>query len=159
MTISRFSLVKTYSSYSLIKPSTNSIITIVHTTSFSAPIFPSRCRTMVNHIQITGIITFLHHLIEEIHLFIPNSPFCQNRHSNQTNSNMSFMLFFGHHNDILFHFIIQRIRYNTYQHRIAHIQLWAGRIDSFIRTVERLMNQLVKFFSTNSKLFRLFSFS
>jgi len=72
---------------------------------------------------------------------------------------MSFMLFFGHGDLILFHFIVQRIGHNTYQHRIAHIQLRTCSINSFIRTIESLMNQLVELLFTGGKTFRFFFFT
>ena len=63
MLITWYRFIYSKSPYCLIKPGSDSIIAVMHPTPFTTPILPSRCSTIIYHIQITWIITFLQHLI------------------------------------------------------------------------------------------------
>ena len=131
----------------------------MHPTAFATPIFPCGSGAVIYHIEITGIITFLQHLIKQIDFLVACHPFCEDRHTDKTDGNMPFVFLFRRGNHFLFHFIVQNIRNDTYQHRIRHIQLRTCSINSLISTIERLMNQLIQLFFAKSKRLCFFLFT
>ena len=106
--------------------------------------FPCQGGSVVNHVQIAWVLTFLKHLVHEFRLAVLNGPLCQHRHAHQSGGKVALEALCGFLVQCLLHNVHAVGRCGFYQHRIYQVNLCAGGIAVLLLVKECLVDKCIQ---------------
>ena len=107
------------------------------------PVLPGRSRSIIQHIQITRILSLLQHSIDKIGLFILHSPFGYYRNPHQSCCQMSVKTVFRDTIQGISDIRLLIFRCCTDQHRVDQIDLRTCSITLLPGIIKRFMDKRI----------------